>query len=80
MILVTGANGTVGSAVVPALLARGASVRVLVRDAAKATSAFGDGVEVVEGDLSDVAAFEAALDGVDRVFLNTPSLDGFVDL
>ena len=80
MILVTGANGTVGSAVVPALLARGASVRVLVRDAAKATSAFGDGVEVVEGDLSDVAAFEAALDGVDKVFLNTPSLDGFVDL
>jgi uncharacterized protein YbjT (DUF2867 family) len=80
MILVTGANGTIGSAVVPALLDRGESVRVLVRDSTKAQSAFGDRVEIVEGDLGDGAAVEAALDGVEKVFLNTPSLEGFVDL
>ena len=80
MILVTGANGNIGSAVVPALLERGAPVRVLVRDNAKAQNAFGDQVEIIQGDLSDAAAVAAALDGVDKVFLNTPSLDGFVDL
>jgi len=80
MILVTGANGNIGSAVVPALLERGAAVRVLVRDTAKAESAFGRGVEIVQGDLSDPAAVKSALGGVEKVFLNTPSLDGFVDL
>jgi uncharacterized protein YbjT (DUF2867 family) len=80
MILVTGANGNIGSAVVPALLERGASVRVLVRDSAKARTRFGDRVEIVEGDLADGATVRAALDGVEKVFLNTPSLDGFVDL
>ncbi|MEI6361833.1 MAG: SDR family oxidoreductase [Actinomycetes bacterium] len=80
MILVIGANGTIGSAVVPALLDRGESVRVLVRDRAKAQTAFGDRVEIIEGDLGDGAAVEAALSGADKVFLNTPSLDGFVDL
>jgi uncharacterized protein YbjT (DUF2867 family) len=80
MILVTGANGNIGSAVVPALLERGASVRVLVRDSAKARTRFGDLVEIVEGDLADGATVRAALDGVEKVFLNTPSLDGFVDL
>jgi len=80
MILVIGANGNIGSAVVPALLDRGESVRVLVRDSSKAQTAFGDRVEIIEGDLGDGAAVEAALNGVDKVFLNTPSLDGFVDL
>ncbi len=80
MILVTGATGNIGSAVVPALLDRGAPVRVLVRDAAKAQRAFGDRVEIIEGDLADVASVKAALDGAEKVFLNTPSLDGFVDL
>ena len=80
MILVTGATGNIGSAVVPALLDRGAPVRVLVRDAAKAQTAFGDRVEIIEGDLADVASVKASLDGAEKVFLNTPSLDGFVDL
>jgi uncharacterized protein YbjT (DUF2867 family) len=80
MILVIGANGNIGSTVVPALLERGQAVRVLVRDAAKARATFGDQVEIVESDLSDTASITAALAGVDKVFLNTPSLDGFVDL
>ena len=80
MILVTGANGNIGSAVVPDLLGRGVPVRVLVRDTAKAQKAFGDRVEIIEGDLSDTASVHSALDGVGKVFLNTPSLDGFIDL
>ena len=80
MILVTGANGNIGSAVVPDLLGRGVPVRVLVRDTAKAQKAFGDRVEIIEGDLSDTASVQSALDGVEKVFLNTPSLDGFIDL
>ncbi|HEY5136547.1 MAG TPA: SDR family oxidoreductase [Candidatus Nanopelagicales bacterium] len=80
MILVTGANGNIGSAVVPDLLDRGVPVRVLVRDTAKAQKAFGDRVEIIEGDLSDTASVQSALDGVEKVFLNTPSLDGFIDL
>jgi uncharacterized protein YbjT (DUF2867 family) len=80
MILVIGANGTIGSSLVPDLLDRGASVRVLVRDAAKAQAAFGDRVEILEGDLADASSLDAALAGVEKVFLNTPSLDGFVDL
>jgi uncharacterized protein YbjT (DUF2867 family) len=80
MILVTGANGNIGSAVVPDLLDRGVPVRVLVRDTAKAQKAFGDRVEIIEGDLSDTASVQSALGGVEKVFLNTPSLDGFIDL
>ena len=80
MILVTGANGNIGSAVVPDLLDRGAPVRVLVRDTAKAQKAFGDRVEIIEGDLSDTASVHSALDGVEKVILNTPSLDGYIDL
>jgi uncharacterized protein YbjT (DUF2867 family) len=37
-ILVTGATGKVGSRFVPRMLAKGHDVRILVRDAAKATT------------------------------------------
>ena len=66
-ILVTGATGRVGRNVVQQLTRRGASVRVLTRDAAKAD--FGDGVEVVKGDLLDVDALRAAFSGVRTLFL-----------
>jgi uncharacterized protein YbjT (DUF2867 family) len=59
-VLVTGATGFVGSRLVPALLAAGHEVTVLVRDAA-AYRPPGD-VRVVEGDLLEPGSFEAALD------------------
>ncbi|WP_329046275.1 SDR family oxidoreductase [Amycolatopsis sp. NBC_01488] len=65
MILVTGATGLTGSAVIRACVAEGLPVRALVRDRAKAAG-FPDGVEVVTGDL---LAPEPALDGVDRALL-----------
>jgi uncharacterized protein YbjT (DUF2867 family) len=73
MILVVGATGTVGSEVVAALRARGAPVRALVRDAARARAALGEGVDLAEADLGDAAAVRRAFDGVLRVFLLTPN-------
>jgi uncharacterized protein YbjT (DUF2867 family) len=66
-ILVTGATGTVGRNVVEQLVSRGADVRALVRDAAKA--GFPSSVAVVQGDLTDVDAVRNALSGVSTVFL-----------
>ncbi|PVM72349.1 NmrA family NAD(P)-binding protein [Caulobacter radicis] len=70
LILVTGATGKQGGAVVQALLAAGRPVRAMTRDlnstAAQALSA--QGVEVVKGDFNDAASLDAALAGVDGVF------------
>ena len=69
MILVLGATGKVGRALVPALLDAGAAVRALTRDPAKA--AIDPRAETVRGDLDDTAALPRLLDGVDRVFVLT---------
>jgi len=66
-ILVTGATGRVGRNVVQQLTQRGASVRVLTRDPAKAD--FGNRVEVVKGDLLDIDALHAAFADVRTLFL-----------
>jgi uncharacterized protein YbjT (DUF2867 family) len=66
-ILVTGATGNVGRHVVDQLVQRGAPVRALVRDPARA--AFPAGVDVVQGDLLDVDALRRAFDGVSTLFL-----------
>lgn len=66
-ILVTGATGNVGHNVVDQLAKRGADVRALVRDPAKAD--FPAGVAVVKGDLLDVGSLRAAFSGVTSLFL-----------
>ncbi|NZA25465.1 NmrA/HSCARG family protein [Luteimonas sp. SJ-92] len=66
-ILVTGATGTIGRHVVEQLTQRGADVRALVRDPAKAD--FPAGVSVVQGDFLDVDAMRKAFDGVSTLFL-----------
>jgi uncharacterized protein YbjT (DUF2867 family) len=66
-ILVTGATGTVGREVVEQLVKRGADVRALVRDPAKAN--FPADVTVVQGDLLDVDALRSAFAGVSTLFL-----------
>jgi uncharacterized protein YbjT (DUF2867 family) len=66
-ILVTGATGTVGRNVVEQLVKRGANVRVLVRDSAKAN--FPADVAVAQGDLLDVDALRSAMSGVSTLFL-----------
>ncbi len=66
-ILVTGATGTIGRNVVEQLVKRGASVRALVRDPAKAD--FPPSVDVVKGDLLDVDSLRSAFPGVSTLFL-----------
>jgi uncharacterized protein YbjT (DUF2867 family) len=66
-ILVTGATGTVGRQVVEQLAKRGADVRALVRDPAKAN--FPAGVAVAQGDLLDVDSLRSAFSGVSTLFL-----------
>jgi nucleoside-diphosphate-sugar epimerase len=65
-ILVTGAGGGLGHNVVDAALARGLSVRALVRNPKK--SHFGPGVEVVSGDALDSASVTRAAAGCDALF------------
>ncbi|MEJ3750196.1 NAD(P)H-binding protein [Actinomycetes bacterium KLBMP 9797] len=69
-ILVTGATGNVGGAVVTQLHAAGVPVRALVRREADLP----EGVRAVRGDLGDPASLDTALEGVDAVFLVWPFL------
>jgi uncharacterized protein YbjT (DUF2867 family) len=71
-ILVTGATGSTGSAVVKELTARGVPVRVMVRKP-PAAGDFPPGVETVIADFDDQKSVAAALDGVGRAYLVTPS-------
>ncbi|KPC66610.1 NAD(P)H-binding protein [Streptomyces chattanoogensis] len=68
MILVTGATGNIGSALLKELHACGAGpLRGLTRDAARAS--FPEGVEASEGDFAQMASLKPALDGVRSLFL-----------
>lgn len=67
---VTGATGLLGNNLVRELRARGIAVKALVRSPAKGRQQFAalDGVELVEGDMGDVAGFADRLRGCDVVF------------
>jgi len=67
-VLVTGATGFVGSAVLRALVARGAVVRALARPSSVRTNLRGVACEVVEGDMTDPASMAAAMAGARFAF------------
>ncbi|MEV6122727.1 NAD(P)H-binding protein [Streptomyces sp. NPDC052077] len=71
-VLVTGAAGNLGRAVVDRLRARGARVRRLVH---RRTPGLPHDVESVVGDLTEPAVFRAALRDIDAVLLLWPLLD-----
>jgi uncharacterized protein YbjT (DUF2867 family) len=74
-ILVTGATGKQGGAVLRHLRERGFTVRALTRnpDKSAARELVSKGAEVVRGDLEDVPSLRRALDGVHGVFgVQTP--------
>ena len=72
-ITVIGATGQQGSAVIDALIDRNASVRAVTRNphSDNATKLSARGVEVVPGDLNDIASIRDALDGAQSAFAMT---------
>jgi uncharacterized protein YbjT (DUF2867 family) len=72
--VVAGANGNIGSELVPQLLERGEEVRAVVRDEAGAARV-PDGAEAVTGDLGDGSTLRDAIAGAEGVFL----LSGYDD-
>jgi uncharacterized protein YbjT (DUF2867 family) len=68
-VVVAGATGNVGSALVHELQRRDALVRAFVRDSDKAEVAFGKGIELSVGDFADRATIEVALKGADKLFI-----------
>src|SRR4030088_3026943 len=74
MILVTGATGLNGTALLRLLSARGGAVRALVRHPAKAEAiAALPHVEIVQGDMARPETLAAALRDVDRAMLISSS-------
>jgi uncharacterized protein YbjT (DUF2867 family) len=69
-ILVFGATGNVGRALVDRLAGEPVRLRAMART--PGTAGLPAGVEVVRGDLTDLDSVAAALSGVDRVFLLWP--------
>lgn len=66
-IAITGATGGVGRHTVKSALARGDSVRALVRDPSRADDLARQGVELVRGDIFDARALESMAEGADAV-------------
>src|SRR4051812_23752340 len=73
MLLITGATGNVGRELVEGLHGRGAKIRVLVRDPARA-SGLPERAERAVGDLDRPGTLPPAFDGVERLFLLTPGI------
>lgn len=67
-VLVTGATGLVGSAIVRALLKRSRSVRILARDPERACVLFGSRVEIAAGDLGDPERLRLVCQGMGHVY------------
>jgi dihydroflavonol-4-reductase len=68
MILVTGASGFLGSAIVRQLLQAGRQVRVLVRPTSPRINLAGLPVETMEGDLRDTTSLSRAMVSIQFVF------------
>jgi len=80
-VLVTGATGHQGGAVVRALLARGHHVRGLTRnvDSPAAKSLTARGVEVATGNFTDADSLVRAAEGVDTIFAMTTPFEKGVE-
>ncbi|MEY2667835.1 MAG: hypothetical protein RJA59_473 [Pseudomonadota bacterium] len=76
MVLVVGATSSLGRRVVAALREKGAPVRALTRDPARAADLARLGVEVVEGNLRDPASLARACQGIEKVLSAAHGFDG----
>ncbi|HXM97935.1 MAG TPA: hopanoid-associated sugar epimerase [Candidatus Dormibacteraeota bacterium] len=66
--LVTGAAGFLGSHIARQLVARGETVRVLMRSSSSNRAISDLSLEYVTGDLRDAGSLDRAMQGIDRVF------------
>lgn len=73
MILLTGVTGKTGGETARQLLAKGAKLRAIVRNEAKAADLKAAGVELVVGDVADAETVRRALKGVEKAFLTLPN-------
>ena len=81
MILVTGATGLNGKALVRRLSAKGVALRALVRSLAKAAElASLPNVEIVAGDMARPETLPGALRGVDRAMLISSSAPDLLEV
>ncbi|WP_432497740.1 SDR family oxidoreductase [Kineococcus gypseus] len=71
-VLVTGATGDIGTALVAELTARGVPFRVLCRRTAQVRAFTERGVEAALGSFEDADSLGEALRGCEQLFLNTP--------
>lgn len=78
--LVTGATGTVGSFIVRELSKRGEPTRAAVHTESKASRIAEANVELFEMDFADKASIDAALKGIEKVYLLTPFSPGQVEM
>ena len=67
-VLVTGANGLLGSHLVRGLLKQGATVRALVRSTSDVRSLAGLPIEMVHGDVRDPHSLQRAAEGCTQLF------------
>jgi uncharacterized protein YbjT (DUF2867 family) len=75
MILVTGAGGKTGEAVIKALVARGAPVRAFVRSTTHEAALRTIGVrEIVAGEMDDAHALSRAVRGADAIYHICPNM------
>ncbi|MCW3059865.1 MAG: NAD(P)-dependent oxidoreductase [Capsulimonas sp.] len=79
-ILITGANGTVGSDLTAELANQGVKVRAGVRSKLRARNVMAYEPELVEMDLTRPDTFADALYGIEKLFLLTPFTGGTTDI
>lgn len=72
MIVITGATGHTGKAATEVLLAGGANLRVVTRDAKKVDQFVARGAEAFVGNVEDQPAMTKAFEGADAVYLVLP--------
>ncbi|MBI2399796.1 MAG: NAD(P)H-binding protein, partial [Deltaproteobacteria bacterium] len=78
--LVTGATGTVGSFIVRELSKRGEPARAAVHTESRAGRVAEANIEVFQMDFADKASIDAALKGIEKVYLLTPFSPGQVEM
>lgn len=67
-VCITGATGFVGQALTKRLLASGAQIRALARPSLRADALASQGVEIIQGDLSDAYAIDRAVESAEIVY------------